>query len=187
MFVEKVPASVELEAVEFAAEPEVELPLDSASPEVLRGPAMPGSVETLPCAERRAWRTPDQEERLLRRHEVPRLLSHLGPGEVPGVPVLIFIRQVQGKARQQPQARQQLHGARDSWHAVDLSHEAFDRASPFSPVRVRVSSQPRDELEDLAVPLQHELTEAHILSHSSQHRPNVGIVGPDLKGQQVLH
>ena len=57
MFVKKVSASVELQAVEFAAESEVELPLDSASPDVLRGPALPGSVETLPCAERRARRS----------------------------------------------------------------------------------------------------------------------------------
>ena len=36
MFVKKVSASVELQAVEFAAESEVKLPFDSASPEVLR-------------------------------------------------------------------------------------------------------------------------------------------------------
>ena len=143
----------------------MELPLRTTPPDVLIAPPQSCGIEALPRTELRARGASHQEDRLLLHHEVPRLLAHLVPREIPRVAIFVLGRQIQSEARQQSQARQQLQGAGDPRHAVDLSHKALEPFGSFPPVRVRVASEPSDQLENLPVPIHHLLADSIVLSH----------------------
>ena len=59
MFVEVIAACVRLELVQLTTESHVELPLRTASPNLLCGPPKPRCIEVLPTGECCAWRAAD--------------------------------------------------------------------------------------------------------------------------------
>ena len=140
---------LQLQLVEVADEVHVHLRLGHHLVDVLLLSLV--LAEGLQNAVRRAHRAPYKDHRLLLLHDGDGLIPLLLEVEVPGLPLVIGVSDVERKARHEAHVWQQLDGLRDSRGAVDLGDDIIELRPALAGVGLASASKFFDQLHDLDV------------------------------------